>query len=106
MNESTPGPMMNQYLFEIALPEDITEEFIALIPHQRAHIDTLMVKGIVTSYSLAIDRSRLWVTLLAHSEEDAAKTLETFPMHKFFDARMFPLAFHNMTFSLAKVSLN
>ena len=97
---------MNQYLFDISLPEDISEEFIALIPRQRAHIDALMVKGIVMSYSLAIDRSKLWVTLLAHSEESAKETLKSFPMYRFFAVKMYPLAFHNMTVSLTKVSLN
>ena len=47
---------MNQYLFDITLPEELTEEFVSLIPRQRAHIETLMVKGVVTSYGLAFDR--------------------------------------------------
>lgn len=97
---------MNQYLFDVSLPEEITEEFVALIPRQRAHIDMLMVKGVVTSYSLAFDRSKLWVTLLAASEHEAMETLRTFPMYRFFRAQIYPLAFHNMTFSLTRVSRN
>ncbi len=97
---------MNQYLFDITLPDHLTEEFISLIPIQRAHIDSLMVKGLVTSYGLAFDRSRLWVTLLAESEEAAHHLLNTFPLHKFFQATLYPMAFHNMSLSLAKVSLN
>lgn len=100
------NPLMNQYLIDISLPDEITEEFIALIPRQRAHIDVLMVKGIVTSYSLAIDRSKLWVTLMGNSEHDALETLKTFPLYKFFRTAIYPLAFHNMTLSLTKVSLN
>ena len=106
MDESPRSQLMNQYLLDITLPQQITEEFVAMIPHQRAHIDSLMIKGMVTSYSLAIDRSKLWVTLLGRSEEEVIETFRSFPMSKFFEAKVYPLAFHNMTFSLAKVSLN
>ena len=97
---------MNQYLFDITLPDHLTEEFVSLIPLQRAHIDSLMVKGLVTSYGLAFDRSKLWVTLLAESEHAAHQTLSTFPLYRFFRATLYPMAFHNMSLSLTKVSLN
>jgi len=97
---------MNQYLFDITLPEHLTEEFVSLIPLQRAHVDSLMVKGVVTSYGLAFDRSRVWVTLLAESEEGAHETLRGFPLYRFFGVKLYPMAFHAMSLSLAKVSLN
>ena len=97
---------MNQYLFDIALPDHMTEEFVSLIPFQRAHVDSLMVKGVVTSYGLAFDRSRLWVTLLAESEHAAHQILSTFPLYAFFRVKLYPMAFHNMSLSLTKVSLN
>jgi len=98
--------MMNQYLFDITLPDHLTEEFVSLIPLQRAHIDSLMVKSVVTSYGLAFDRSKLWVTLLAASEEAAHGILGTFPLYRFFHVKLYPMAFHNMSLSLTKVSLN
>lgn len=97
---------MNQYLFDLSLPEHLTEEFVSVIPFQRAHIDSLMVKGIVTSYGLAFDRSKVWVTMLAESEEQAHEILREFPLYKFFTVRLYPLAFHNMTLSRTKISLN
>jgi len=97
---------MNQYLFDITLPEELTEEFVSLIPRQRAHIETLMVKGVVTSYGLAFDRSKAWVTLFAESEGSAHEILSGFPLCKFFVAKLYPLAFHNVSLSLTKVSLN
>ncbi len=97
---------MNQYLFDITLPEELTAEFVSLIPRQRAHLETLMVKGVVTSYGLAFDRSKVWVTLLAESEGSAHEILSGFPLYRFFGAKLYPLAFHNMSLSLTKVSLN
>ncbi len=93
-------------MFDINLPDPLTEEFISLIPSQRAHIDTLMVKGVVASYALSFDRSKLWVILAADSEEHALSIVRSFPLASFFRWEVHPLAFHSMTLSLAKVSLN
>ncbi len=97
---------MNQYLFDIALPDQLTEEFVSLIPSQRLHIDTLMVKGVVTSYGLAHDRSRVWVTMRAESEERAHEIVRRFPLFRFFTVRLYPLAFHNMTHSFTNICMN
>lgn len=97
---------MNSYMIEVTLPEVLSEEFVRLIPRQRAHIDDLMIKGIVTSYSLASDRSRLWVTMQATSERQVMDRLERFPLYSFFGVQVSLLAFQNMTLSPAKVWLN
>lgn len=97
---------MNQYLFDISLPEYLTDEFVSLIPQQRAQVDTLMIKGVVSSYCLAFDRSKLWITLHADSEDHAREIIASFPLARFFRTKLYPLAFHNMTISLTKVSLN
>ena len=98
--------MTNQYLFDITLPGELTEDFVSLIPFQRTHIDSLMVKGVVTSYGLAADRSKVWVTMRAESEERAHEIVRSFPLYKFFTVRLYPLAFHNMTLSLTNIFMN
>ena len=60
---------MNTYMISISLPTELTEEFILLIPKQRKRIDELMDEGKVLHYSLALDRSQVWVTLIAGSEK-------------------------------------
>ena len=61
---------MNEYLITVELPADLSEEFIALIPAHRHRVNELMQEGIITSYSLAADRRRLWTTLIASGEEE------------------------------------
>ena len=98
---------MNPYMIELKLPTDLTEEFVALIPEQRALVDRMMTKGIILSYSLAVDRSKLWIIITGDSEEDVLGKLYKLPLTKFMDAHIQRLSFHNAgTILLSNVSLN
>ena len=98
---------MKEYMVNIELPENPPKEFISLIPEQRARIDELMNAGVVTSYSLAFDRSRLWVTLSADSREDAAAILSSFPLFGWMNAEIRELMFRKTeAVMLPPVSMN
>lgn len=86
---------MNQYMVDIELPSPPTDEFIQLIPNQRAHVNTLMGEGKIASYSLSMDRSRLWVIVNAETSEAARGIIASFPVIAFIKFRMHELAFHN-----------
>jgi hypothetical protein len=98
---------MDQYLVDIDFPEAPDDEFISLIPSQRAMINTHMQSGIVTSYSLSIDRSKLWVTIVAESEQEVGDILATFPLIGYMVYSIHKLAFHNTAqYSMPPLSLN
>ncbi|HTY36080.1 MAG TPA: muconolactone Delta-isomerase family protein [Bacteroidota bacterium] len=98
---------MAQYMIDIQIPSNPDREFFELIPAQRTHIDRLMEQGIVMSYSLSLDRSRLWVTMNAASEREAVETLAAFPMFRYFEPTIYPMMFHMTSLmSQLKVSLN
>jgi|WetSurMetagenome_2_1015567.scaffolds.fasta_scaffold990382_1 hypothetical protein len=98
---------MAQFIADIQIPMNPDEEFFALIPLQRSHIDKLLEQGTVMSYSLSLDRSRLWITLNAHTEREAIEILAAFPMFRYFEPTLYPLMFHNTSLmSQLKVSLN
>ena len=42
---------MNTYMISIQLPDQLTEEFVSLIPKQRKQIDELMDNGKILQYS-------------------------------------------------------
>ena len=86
---------MNEYMVVIRFVASFSEEFVALIPHQRVQINHLMEKGILTSYSLSADRGTLWVSLLATSREAVEKTLRMMPLFKFMSYDIIELMFHN-----------
>ena len=98
---------MNEYMVTIAFPADLDEEFISLIPRQRAMVNALMGKGIITSYSLSVDRRTLWVTMMGGSEGNILETMQQMPLFRFMSFEMRELMFHNApVFLQSAFSLN
>jgi muconolactone delta-isomerase len=98
---------MNQYLVDLDLPLEFNEEFISLIPAQREQIDELMANGIVLSYALAADRSRVWATINADSFEELQEILQTWPLIHYMEPTVYELEFYNATGNgLPAISLN
>jgi muconolactone delta-isomerase len=86
---------MKQYIIDIQLPEVITEDFVSMIPDQRRVVDKLFLEGKIHLYSLAFDRSKLWVGMNAESEAEVWNILYTFPLIEYMNADIHELAFHN-----------
>lgn len=98
---------MNQYLVDFDLPLELNDEFIQLIPDQRRQIDELMANGIVLSYALAIDRSKVWATVNAESAEEVQEILNSMPLIHFMEPVIYELEFYNATGNgLPAISLN
>lgn len=98
---------MNPYMVIIKLPGELTEDFVLLIPKQRAHIDKLMDEGKILQYSLAADRTYLWVTIVAESEQKVMDILATFPLIGYMSPVITELAFHNsVSNELPKLIMN
>jgi muconolactone delta-isomerase len=94
-------------MINITLPEYLDEDFIALIPEQRNHIDLLMSKAVVTSYSLSVDRSKLWVTMNAKNGKNVEEILHSFPIADYITYEITELFFHNSSsFLFPTMSLN
>jgi len=98
---------MNHFIADINLNAPYSEDFIALIPFQRQKIDELMGDGVIVSYSLSLDRSKLWVTFIADDEKDVYEHIATFPLVDFMDPTVYELAFHNsISNNFPVISLN
>ena len=98
---------LNEYMVKIDLPVEPDDEFVALIPAQQSHVEGLMRKGILTSYSLSADKSTLWITFLSFSEEAVAATIRHMPMSKYMQPAIMELLFHQMpTHSMPVFSWN
>ncbi len=77
----------------ILLPEVKTEEFISLIPEQRAAVVRLLHKNTIVNYSLSADRTRLWVCFNAKDEEHVRRIIQRFPLFKFMKVKIDELMF-------------
>ncbi len=98
---------MNEYILEIDLPLYLDQEFMSLIPAQRQQVNKLMADGVISGYSLSMDRSKLWVTLRAASEEEVQKVFESFPLFEYMQGAIIPLMFHqSLTIGLPQLSMN
>jgi hypothetical protein len=98
---------MNQYIVDFEIPADLSEEFISLIPKHREHIDELMGTGLVLSYALSLDQSKVWATINADSESEVMSIIASFPLINFMSATVYELAFYNATGNgLPAISLN
>ncbi len=98
---------MKQFMIYIKLPDVLTEEFISLVPAQRAKINSLMRKGILISYSLSFDRTQLWVVMDAEAKINVIEVLAEFPLRRFMKPEINELMFHNsIHVNVPNLSLN
>jgi len=47
--------VMYEFMIDIDLPVPFTDEFLALVPRQRAIVNKLMNEGSITGYALSIE---------------------------------------------------
>ncbi|GAB3687055.1 hypothetical protein GCM10027592_00120 [Spirosoma flavus] len=87
---------MSQYMVEFDLPSVMDEDFANLIPAQRLKVEELMEKGVLLSYSLSIDRQKLWCIFKVDSELEAMEYIAEFPLIKYMTPMITELMFHNM----------
>jgi len=89
------------------LPEALTQEFILLIPKQREYIDEMFNRGVISNYTLAMDRSKLWVTMVVPALSDVRQILDEFPIAEHIEYTIHQLAFSNSASAIIpEISLN
>lgn len=94
-------------MVEVRLPIEPPPEFFSLIPSQRAMVIELLMKRKFLSYTLAADRSKVWIVMVAQTQSDARILLEQQPMDKYFSYTFTELMFHDMAgATFPAVSLN
>jgi hypothetical protein len=86
--------VMNQYMVEFDLPLSFTEQFVALIPEQRAQVARLMRSGRITNYALSLDRKKLWAFVFGENENDVLDLISTFPLINYMRPQIHELMFN------------
>jgi hypothetical protein len=95
------------FIATIYLPSDPEEDFWKTIPEHRARINTWMMEGIIQVYSLASDRSKLWVIFYATDRNKVESYIQKMPLYHYFeDYEVNELAFHNNVSMMPVMSLN
>jgi muconolactone delta-isomerase len=86
---------MKDYMVDINLPDHFEENFIQLIPQQRAYVYRMMQKGTIRNYSLSADRQKLWVIINASSLNEVRQIIYSFPIFNFIRFRIHNLLIHD-----------
>jgi len=94
MNANEGTTPSRSWMVELSLPVPINQEFASLIPDQRMTVGKLMGAGKILSYTLTADRTRLWTVILAPSEGDVVKILDSFPIISWTRYTVHELFFH------------
>jgi muconolactone delta-isomerase len=98
---------MTFYMVEMELPEVLDETFTNLIPKQRAVVEKLIFQNKIYSYSLALDRHKLWMIVQANYEEEVYDIIHKLPLSDYMTSNIHDLAFHNtISLKLPAISLN
>lgn len=98
---------MYEYLVDIDLPIPFDEEFLSKVPSQRALVNKLMKEGTITSYALSIESGKLWVSMIAESEEKVKELIGIFPIFERIFFTINRLTFQNsINFRIPQFSLN
>jgi muconolactone delta-isomerase len=87
---------MNQYMVTFELPIPFTTDFIERIPEQRQMINELLAEQKIHSYSLSINRDRLWCMINADSRYEVVNVISTFPLIDYMPYDIAELMFHNV----------
>ncbi len=97
---------MKMYMVEFDLPKVIDQSFMALIPNQQRMVMKLFKKEVLKTYTLSLDRSKLWSVVVAGSEFEVLQVLNKFPLIGYMRPKIIPLMFHNESEPAYQFSLN
>jgi len=98
---------MSFFMAEVWLPQALSDEFYALIPRHRKMVNDLIERGIVNSYTVDENRTKIWILFSASEESEVLAHLKNLPIFRFVKVEIFKLFIADGDiFRLPKVNLN
>jgi len=97
---------MKKYLCTFYLPDLLKDDFWAIIPSHRQHINELMREEVIITYSVNGLRTKGWVVLNAESEIEAAEMIDKFPIRKFITYELDELFIFDTMIGAPKLVMN
>lgn len=71
------------FMVDFTLPENLTDDFFDLLPHQDDVVNKYLANGKLVSYALALENGKLWAIFSSNSELEVREILEEFPLTRF-----------------------
>ncbi len=82
-------------MIDCKLPEELTSDFLELMPLQREITNVLFAEGKLINYALSIESSRIWAIFNANSENELYETMAKLPLMEFLEPTISQLTFYN-----------
>lgn len=84
-----------QFMVDFTLPDSLSDEFMTLVPYQRAAVSRLFKDGRLSNYALSIENSKLWAVFNANSEMEVMDMIADLPLTEFMKVEISMLTFFN-----------
>lgn len=97
---------VTQYMVEFTIPTPLPDDMFQMIPQQREEVDNLFTAGRLLSYTLSVEKNKLWAVFLASSESELLSYIDQLPLSKYIEYNYYELMFHQSLKLLPSMSLN
>lgn len=84
-----------QYMVDFTMPQDLPDEFVSRIPHQREAVNRLLNEGKILNYALSLENSKLWAVFCVASENELMEVVQKLPLTRYMQMRVSELTFYN-----------
>lgn len=81
------------YMVELIVHHIPYDEFISLLPEHRKMVHEFIYKDIFISYTVAQDRSKVWIMVKSESESELIHYIDKLPLTRYMDYEYTELMF-------------
>ncbi|MBK9731267.1 MAG: hypothetical protein IPO83_08270 [Chitinophagaceae bacterium] len=74
---------MNKYLITFYLL-DLDEEFWKMIPQHREMVNDFLLREVIETYGVNMERTKGWITMNAKDEDEVTLIIESFPISDYY----------------------
>lgn len=93
-------------MVEFQIPYPFPIEMEEMIPDQRLAVHDLFLEEKLVTYTLAMDRSKLWVIFLAEEESELITYIDRLPMSAYLQYDYSEIMFHESIQYIPSMSQN
>lgn len=97
---------IQQYMVEFVIPTPTPDYLYELVPEQQEAVHKLFGAGRLLTYTLSINRGKLWAVFLAGSESELLSYIDKMPITQYVEYQYSELMFHQSLKLLPSMSLN
>lgn len=81
-------------MVEFKLPEQMTQEYLSLIPSHKLKVKNYFDQNILQNYTLAYNLRKLWAIFTAKSKEEVHSYISELPLSQYMTYEIHELMFH------------